>query len=63
MPQRTPPSDTPTLCHRNLPRGRQLVSAAWLAALLQGRAPEDAPPGPWRVFEVGEDAAQCYTQA
>lgn len=63
MPQRTPPSDTPTLCHRNLPRRRQLVSAAWLAALLQGRAPEDAPPGPWRVFEVGEDAAQCYTQA
>lgn len=63
MPACTPPSDTIIPYRRDLPRGRQLVSAAWLAALMQGRAPECAPTGPWHLFEVGEDAAHSYIQA
>ncbi|QGZ43290.1 sulfurtransferase [Pseudoduganella flava] len=54
----------PAACFRHdLVRSRQLVCAAWLAALVDGaRVPEAPRPG-WRLLEVGCDGAGDYMQA
>jgi thiosulfate/3-mercaptopyruvate sulfurtransferase len=46
-----------------LPRGRQLVTPAWLAALLAGAAADAPPAGSWRLFEVGSGAADLFAGA
>ena len=45
----------------DLARGRQLPPAAWLAALLAGRPVSAAPPGDWRLFEVGFDGEAAFS--
>ncbi|MBC7859160.1 MAG: sulfurtransferase [Burkholderiaceae bacterium] len=46
---------------RDLARWRQLPSAAWLAALIAGEPVSAAPPGQWRLFEVGFGAEQAFS--
>jgi len=41
------------LLRRAVARWQQLVTPAWLAALLGGQSVEAAPAGEWRLFEVG----------
>jgi thiosulfate/3-mercaptopyruvate sulfurtransferase len=48
---------------RALPRWQHLVTPAWLAALVSGRAVVAAPSGEWRLFEIGCDDAQAFAQA
>jgi len=47
----------------NLPRRRQLPSAAWLAALLAGRAVPDAPAPGWLLLEAGCDSLRQFERA
>jgi 3-mercaptopyruvate sulfurtransferase SseA len=49
----SPAADCPFGFRRDLPRWRQLVTPAWVAALVAGRAIAAAPAGAWRLFEVG----------
>jgi 3-mercaptopyruvate sulfurtransferase SseA len=48
------------LLPRHLPRWHQLVTPAWLAALIADQRVVAAPAGNWRVFEVGYDAAASF---
>ncbi len=47
---------------QDLVRWRQLVSPAWLAALVGGARPPAAPSGHWRLFEVGCDDLAQYRE-
>jgi 3-mercaptopyruvate sulfurtransferase SseA len=48
------------LLPRHVPRWHQLVTPAWLAALIAGQRVVAAPAGNWRVFEVGYDGAASF---
>jgi 3-mercaptopyruvate sulfurtransferase SseA len=45
---------------RHLPRWHQLMTPAWLDALICGRPASAAPPGDWRLFEVGCNGAESF---
>lgn len=47
----------------DLVRWRQLVTPAWLAALIAGGAVEAAPAPDWRLFEVGCNGAGHFEQS
>ncbi|WP_295995693.1 sulfurtransferase [Rugamonas sp.] len=47
----------------DLVRWRQLVTPAWLAALIAGDAVDAAPPPGWRLFEAGCAGAGLFEQA
>ncbi|MBA5687087.1 sulfurtransferase [Rugamonas apoptosis] len=47
----------------DLVRWRQLVTPAWLAAVLAGEPVAEAPPPDWRLFEVGCDGVAPFEQA
>jgi thiosulfate/3-mercaptopyruvate sulfurtransferase len=47
----------------DLVRSRQLVQAAWLAALVGGAAVPEAPAPGWRLLEVGCDGEREYAQS
>lgn len=47
----------------DLVRWRQLVSPAWLAALVAGAQPEAAPAAGWRLFEVACGGEAAFAQA
>jgi 3-mercaptopyruvate sulfurtransferase SseA len=47
----------------DLPRGRQLLTPAWLAALLSGAPVDAAPAGAWRLFEVGSGTQADFCDA
>ena len=55
------PCAVPVLPHPPaLTRWQQLVTPAWLADLAAGRAVQAAPPGHWRLFEVGCGGAALF---
>lgn len=45
---------------RDLPRWRQLVTPAWIAALVAGVPQVAAPDGDWRLFEAGYGARALF---
>lgn len=47
----------------DLVRWRQLVSPAWLAALVTGAQPQAAPAAGWRLFEVACGGEAAFAQA
>jgi 3-mercaptopyruvate sulfurtransferase SseA len=48
------------LLPRQLPRWQQLMTPAWLDALISGRPTIAAPLGNWRLLEVGCNAAESF---
>ncbi|MBC7452117.1 MAG: sulfurtransferase, partial [Massilia sp.] len=53
-------STAPFGFRRDLHRWRQLVTPAWVAALLAGTPLVAAPPRDWRLFEIGFDALPAF---
>lgn len=54
------PSIPPCDLRRDLPRWQHLVTPAWIAALTAGSHVAAAPPGPWRLLEVGSGDADAF---
>lgn len=50
----------PTGLRRDLRRWRQLVTPAWIDGLVSGAPLAAAPPGAWRLFEVGCGDAEAF---
>lgn len=48
---------------QDLARPRQLVTPAWLAALIAGSRVDAEPAAGWRLFEVGCDGLELFEQA
>ncbi len=55
-------ADDPALPTERLPNYERLVHPEWLAQLLEGRAPEAAPPGPFLLFHVNFGVPEEYEE-
>jgi 3-mercaptopyruvate sulfurtransferase SseA len=55
-------ADFPYGLRRDLPRWRQLVTPAWVAGLAAGAPIVAAPPGAWRLFEVGFGESGAFAE-
>lgn len=60
MPAQLDDEPIPPGFRQDLVRWRQLVTPAWLAELVAGRAPAAAPMGHWQLFEVGCGARDAH---
>jgi thiosulfate/3-mercaptopyruvate sulfurtransferase len=58
----SPTANAPFGFRRDLMRWQQLVSPAWVAALLAGRPLIAAPSRHWRLFEVGFEASAAFAR-
>jgi molybdopterin synthase sulfurtransferase len=59
----SPDRPTAGALRRDLARTRQLPPAAWLAALIADAPVDAAPPGEWRLFEVGCDGEEAFSRS
>lgn len=55
-----PTPSAPFGFRRDLPRWRQLVTPAWIAALTAGAPQVAAPEGEWRLLEAGYGAREAF---